>query len=511
MRKHLSRILKFLKKGWVIATIVVVIIILALIFGRGGKASGIEFAIATVDNVVEKVSVTGKILPLSKAELSFEKSGAVTKVLVKVGDRVKKGDVLATLNSADDTAAFASAQAQLAEISRGLRPEELASDQATLNLASTSLLNAKKDSANAVRDGYVKAQSAVINYADTFFTNPQSVNPTIKVRAQSTNTETAINNSRLLVSDSLVKWKKDIDSMATNGTDIGSLVKKSEENLNIIKSFLSDLSLIVNDLSPGNSGLTQTTIDTYTNTMNTALSTLNQAISSVTTADTALNSAISAYSQALNKFTLEKAGASPENISAQSAKVEQARAQLAKNRIVSPIDGIVTRADPNIGEFVAVGQTSFVVQSDGSFKIEAYVPEADIAKIALENKADVTLDAYGSNTIFPATVISVDPAETILEGVPTYKVTLQFTTPDDRIRSGMTANTDILTHRVDDVLVVPTRAVIDDAGSKTVRLLKSDGKTFDIVPVETGLKGSDGTIEIKSGIVAGDKVVTYVK
>ncbi len=511
MRKHISRFLKLFKNKWVIIITVAVIIILIYVFTRGGSSTNIETATATIGNVIEKVSVTGKVLPLGKADLSFEKGGVVTRIAVKVGDRVKKGDLIASLNSADDAAALAAARAALAEVSRGLRPEELAADQATLNTASTTLQNARKDTVNAIRDGYVKTQSALLNYADTFFTNPQSANPTINIRVQSTNFQTVINNKRVLISDIMAKWKAVTDTASIETIDVSNLISMSEEYLGTIKSFMNDLSSIVNDLNPGNSGLTQAVIDTYVTAMNTAQSTLNQAIDSVTTADTTLKSTTASYNQALNQFSLQKAGSSPENIATQSAKADQARAQYEKDFIMSPIAGIVTRADIDIGEFIGAGQSSFAVQGDNAFKIEAFVPEADIAKVALKNGADVTLDAYGSDTIFPATITAIDPAETVLEGVPTYKVTLQFVEQDTRIRSGMTANTDILTHEVDDVITVPTRAVIDDAGKKSVRLLNSDGRTFTSVPVVTGLKGSDGTIEIKSGIEAGQKVVTYIK
>jgi HlyD family secretion protein len=160
---------------------------------------------------------------------------------------------------------------------------------------------------------------------------------------------------------------------------------------------------------------------------------------------------------------------------------------------------------------VAAGSSAFSVQSDGQYKIEAFVPEADIAKVSLKDSADVTLDAYGADTHFPATVTLIDPAETVLEGVPTYKVTLQFNLPDARIRSGMTANTDIMTAEADNVVSVPSRAILDDKGAKSVRILNADGITFTTVPVTVGIKGSDGTTQIISGIAAGQKIVTYVK
>ncbi len=105
----------------------------------------------------------------------------------------------------------------------------------------------------------------------------------------------------------------------------------------------------------------------------------------------------------------------------------------------------------------------------------------------------------------------IDPAETVLEGVPTYKVTLAFVSPDSRIRPGMTANLEIHTHEADGVIEIPYRALTSTATSTTVRVVSLDGKTYSVVPVVTGLKGSDGTIEIVSGLNPGDKVVTYVK
>src|SRR5581483_10901237 len=99
--------------------------------------------------------------------------------------------------------------------------------------------------------------------------------------------------------------------------------------------------------------------------------------------------------------------------------------------------------------------------SDTKFQIDANIAEADIAKVALGQKATVTLDAYGPDVVFNATVIKIDPAETIVDGVPTYKTTFQFDTPDDRIKSGMTANIDIQGDSHTDVLAVPERAVID--------------------------------------------------
>jgi len=484
----------FFRNKWFWIGLAAVILVILVIWARNrSSAPTFEATKAAIGNVVERVSVTGAISPVSKADLAFKKSGVISRIPVKVGDQVKKGDIIAELDSSGDQAALASAQATLADLSRNLTPEELA-------VQKTALDDAKKDALNAAHDGLNKAQTAVFNYADTFFNNPQGPNPTISIPTTVYINQIAIDQERLNITNVLNSWSVDLLNRSYNEA---ALVVKAGGYLATIKGFMNDLSVIVNALNPGNSSISQSTINAYVASMNAGLSSLNAAVDAVTAAQTALASAQSGYD-------LKLAGNSAQSIASQAAKVAQAQANLDDDVIVSPIDGVVTKADPQIGEFAAAGQSGFAVQN-GSFKIEAYVPEADIAKVAVGDTASSTLDAYGSDTDFPAQVTAIDPAETILEGVPTYKVTLVFTTPDSRIRSGMTSNLEILTHTRFGVLEIPYRAVTDTDGQKSVRLVNPDGKTFKTVPVTTGLKGSDGTIEIISGLKVGDAVVTYVK
>lgn len=93
----------------------------------------------------------------------------------------------------------------------------------------------------------------------------------------------------------------------------------------------------------------------------------------------------------------------------------------------------------------------------------------------------------------------------MIEGVATYKTTFQFTKEDQRIKSGMTANIDILTDKRENVITIPQRAVVSQNGDKIVKI--SEGENIKEVKVKTGLRGSDGNIEILEGVGEGDKVV----
>jgi HlyD family secretion protein len=145
------------------------------------------------------------------------------------------------------------------------------------------------------------------------------------------------------------------------------------------------------------------------------------------------------------------------------------------------------------------------VISANNFQVESYIPEINISFIKVGDPADTTLDAYGSEVIFPAKVVTIDPAETIKDGVSTYRVVLEFNANDDRIKSGMTGNTVITTAKKQNVISVPQGMVTIKDGKKTVSVKKGDSIVE--VTVETGSVSSSGNIEILSGLADGDVVI----
>ncbi len=495
----------YTRHPWVAAASV--LLLAGLVFwylGRGD--AGMEIAAATVarGTVSQLVSVTGKVKPASNADLSFEKGGRVAYVYAKVGDRVGIGGTLVSLENGDISAQLAQAKAaakaqaaKLADLKRGTRPEDI-------SVSEVDVENAKNDILNAVKGAYVDSDDAVRNKVDQFISNPRSASPQLNFPVGSSSLENDIEYGRVGVESMLVSWNS---SLATQGDSVGveAYAVEARNNLQAVQSFLDKAALAVNSLQ-GTSALSQTTVDAYkaavlagrTNTTS-SLDTLAAAVEKLRTAE--------------SKLALKKAGTAKEQIDAQEAEVESAEAsvlnleaQLAKTFIRSPIAGIVTKQDAKRGEIAGAGIVLASVISDAKYEIEANVAEADIAKIKIGDEAQVTLDAYGNDVVFAATVAGIDPAETIIDGVPTYKTTLQFKKNDARIRSGMTANTDIYGAKRENVLYIPGRAIYGKGASKTVNLI--DGETTREVSIETGLRGSNGDVEIISGLKEGDKVKT---
>ena len=213
---------------------------------------------------------------------------------------------------------------------------------------------------------------------------------------------------------------------------------------------------------------------------------------------------------------MKKTGSTSEDISAGEARVksaraslESAKANLAKTVIVAPFDGVVTKMDAKEGQSIVIGTTYASMISASNYEVESYVSESDISKVKTGQNAKITLDTYGKDTIFNAVVSEVDPAETVIDGVTTYRIKLAFNQVDDRIRSGMTANITIETSNVPTSVVIPQEALFLDSGEKMVTVDES-GKRIN-KKVETGGINSSGDIQIISGLRPGDRIVVKNK
>ncbi|MDD5589972.1 MAG: efflux RND transporter periplasmic adaptor subunit, partial [Candidatus Portnoybacteria bacterium] len=172
---------------------------------------------------------------------------------------------------------------------------------------------------------------------------------------------------------------------------------------------------------------------------------------------------------------------------------------------IAPFEGVVTKQDAKVGQIVSINTPLISLMSRAQFQIEANIAEADIAKIKIGNAARVTLDTYGSQEIFFTRVAKIDPAETLIEGVATYKTTFQFDREDSRIKSGMTANIDIVAQEQKGVLSLPMRAILQESGRRFV--LARNEEEFQKKEVMLGIRGVSGDVEILAGVKEGDEVM----
>jgi HlyD family secretion protein len=218
------------------------------------------------------------------------------------------------------------------------------------------------------------------------------------------------------------------------------------------------------------------------------------------------------------------------NLEASDAGIARAEEQLSYTTIRSPIDGVVTRKNSDVGEIVVVGTfnnrgTVIMEVADlAEMLMVAQVGEADIGKLEVGQKARVHVDAYPDEE-FEGVVDSIALAHQMNFAMAKYFRTEILLEPTERmLRSGLTAHVDIETRKYTEVLKVPTQAVlgreldtlplevrenspeIDPAKSyATVVYRYLDGKAV-ATPVKIGRSDLTHTV-ILSGLQEGDKIV----
>lgn len=497
-------------KKWplISGTILIVIIIITgiVIFSR--KNIEEQTMIAHRSDFINEISVSGKVVAAQSAELGFDQSGRIANIYAKVGDTVKSGAIIANIENttvladiAQKQASLEKEQAKLSSLQKGTRPEEIAIYEQKYIDASSALVI-------TMRNTYLQTESAILNKSDNLFTNGNTINPILNIRAQNDNEKRALENERLMLSDKFQKWNTALSKLTVSSTieQIKAARLVQNDSILSIKTFIDHVANTTGKLDPGNSGISQSGIDTYR-------STINSAGQQISTASSAEQDSYANWSSAYNSLLLEKSGSTLEDIAAQSAQVKSAeadllssQAQLHKTTITAPFEGIITKMDLKIGEISSPNTSKISIMSIGAFEIESYIPEINISRIKINNIANVTLDAYGANTKFPASIISIDPAETLRDGVSTYKTRLQFTENDPRIKSGMTANIIITTESKPNVITIPQSTITERDGKKFIQI-KIGNNIKKEVEITTGLVTSLGQIEIVSGLNEGDMII----
>jgi HlyD family secretion protein len=501
----MKKIISYIKLHlWISLIIVVIVIGGCFLFFRSNNVS-LETMVIQPQDFVNTISVSGTVQAAQNVNLGFSQSGRISHVYAQVGDTVTAGDPLAEIENDDlratvaqKEAALAIQQADLVALQQGTTPAQLAITESQITNDQTNLQNVTSQQAILVAN----AQSAELNAGLEIQSAPGSITPGYTLTLSGT--YTGIPGIYTIVvhggSTSYFNYsgiETGTGTTSNNGTPIQLGTKglfitfpigfSSESNTNWIVT-------IPNTQSP----LYLSAQSAYT----AAVGTQNDAIAA----------AQATLTVDQKNLALEEAGSTQADINAQIAQVasaqadvENAQALLAESIVTAPFDGEVTQMDAKVGEIVSSNTSEISMIGNGLFQIVSYIPEVYIAGLNIGDTAHVTLDAYGPNVFFDAKVIAIDPAETVVNGVSTYKTTLQFLQPDSRIKSGMTASTTINTQDIPNSIVIPQGALITKNG-ETVVDVKQENKIISQT-VQTGNTSSIGQVVITSGLSTGDLII----
>ena len=496
---------KALKIGGIVVLVLVLVAagVMALrAANRPSTANNTPLATATVirGSIEETVSATGNAGVEEQVALPFGTGGEIAEVLVKAGQTVETGDVLARLETSslqgqiDQTqASLDTTRARLAQAQVPPSQKELASAQAALDSARATYEQVQE---GASAEDLASAQAALDSAIATYE----------KVEAGPTEAELAaakaqLDSARAAVQQAQASYDRVKDS---------PFVAMLPESLN-----LQNATITLEQAQANYDGQANRPTASELASANAQLAQATAQVAALEQRPTAseLASAAAQVAQAESALYQLQSRPSPEDIAVLQAQVNeatialaQAESQLEDAVITAPFGGTIIAVQVQEGEWASPGVAAIVLASTDSLILEVNVDEVDVAGLAEGQAAHLTFSALDDAEV-EGTVSYVAPSSTNVGGAVAYAVEIGFDRGELPIRLGMTADVEIVTDSADDALLVPNRAIEADReeGRYYITLQKALGTT-ERLEVRIGIRDEANT-QILEGVEEGDELV----
>lgn len=167
------------------------------------------------------------------------------------------------------------------------------------------------------------------------------------------------------------------------------------------------------------------------------------------------------------------------NLASAQATLDQANAKAAERTVTAPSSGSIVELNAKVGATVTGGMVMGEGDTSGGkqcmqiadlskMKVTVQVGEKDIAKIAVGQSANVTYPAFpdivSQGTVTAIASVANSDAANGGGGSVTFNVDILIEAPDSRLKPGMTAEVSVVTEQLDDVVMVPTMALMTEDG-----------------------------------------------
>jgi len=526
---------------------------------------------ATIDS-------SGSIKAAEVVNLDFEVNGTIAEILVDVGDRVQKGDALARLESSELVLGVSRAEASLEQAIANYQqivaapdPAQIRENQALLSQAQARLNQVQGE----VTSADIAAAQAQLEQAQETVAQLEAGAKDVDIRASRANLErvqstlasqqTSLSAAKTSAHLQMVQAANALRDRQADYSRIYWENRNIEQdwgrvNLDLPQNSKEREEAALRAVQNAETALEQARVS-YEEARQQEITGLQSAEADVRNAQANLDKLLqgadadelaTARAQVadararLVKLTGEQRAASLEDatagvasaqarldyvlapprdadIAAAQAQIKQAEVSLTeaqnmldKTTLKAPITGTVAEVNLQIGEQKSsVATRPAIVLADLSrFYVFVTVDEIDVAQLALQQVATLTFDALPEVEI-KGVVDTMSPLASEESTVASYVVRIETPNTDERIRSGMSVNADIIVAQKTDALLVPRRAVYAEQGKRYVDILTNqalcdtDVASWPLEPeleaaeVTTGLS-NETAIEILSANITTD-------
>lgn len=425
----------------------VVVILIIFFFYRNQDDSTAELITTTVEKgeLIATVGGTGKVEANKSAVLTWDTTGNVQDVYVENGTRVTQKTTLAELAPSSLPQTVILAEADLVDAQHNLDTVLQSNTQRAQTYL--DLLDAEQDLKDAQEDvdawNYNNADQLIIDQARSEFIAAEENLKQIEASLQTDNQQT----SQEQVEEAQLDRDKALRNLSSIlGKTYNTTVAKDFAQYDLAKAQLEDVQ---------------------------------------------------------RAWERVKDGQNEDEIKAAQARVTAAESVADMAVIKAPFDGIITSVYTKIGDEVSPGTKAFRLDDLSSFYIEVEIPEIDINRIEIGQEAEFIFDSVLDKT-YHGRVIEVAGAGSEEQGETNFIVKLIMTDNDDDILPGMTASVSIMVTKLEDVLIVPTRAIRLENGDIVVYALRNEN--IEKVVIQIGAS-SDSYTQITAGDIVENETL----
>jgi HlyD family secretion protein len=402
------------------------------------------------------VSASGEIVPLHETQLSFTLAGQVQTVVVALDDEVGPDEVLVALETdgleaqvAQAEAAVESAQANLAGLMAGARPEEIAAAEAAVSLAGAGV--AQAEAAREAAEAQCAATQSGVEAAEAALKVTQAQSRQLEVgppdgqvtAAQAQVKLAAVQVQQAQAAYDRVKGAADIEmrpeALALEQATIAYEGAKAQAQALFQQVTEEDKQVAAAQVEAAQVQVTR------------AREQATAVCVQVDQAAAAVEAAQAQQSQAEQQLALLKAEATKEETAAAKAQVNQAEAALQAARVTleqatlrAPMGGTIAALPIDTGETVMPGQVVVVLADLSLLRVETTdLSERDVAHVSVGQKASVYVEALGAE--IQGRVASIAPQATTIGGDVVYTVYVELDRQLPGLRWGMSVDVEITT------------------------------------------------------------------
>lgn len=410
-------------------------------------------------NLVETIDVNGEVATASDSQVGAKVPGRVNAVFVREGDRVRAGQVIASLDKTSLYANLRQAQAGVAAA------------RASLAQAQANARISPDRSASAVKSAEAQLRSAQVNLKKLLAgaREEERQQAALGIQKAQSDLETARKEfervKALYDGDAISKQRVEQAENAFNAAQ--TAYQNALQNRRIVER------------------------EPRAEDVATAQEAVRQADEGVRNARAAQRLDVNLASQ------IEAARA---NLQSAMAQVDAIQIQIKDADVVSPFAGRVFGRPVAVGTVVGAGSPVCRVVGDEGGYFEGQVPETQLSQVQIGAPVTVTIDALKGRT-FAGTVVAVNPQSRELGRLFAVRIQIQGMT--EEVRQGMFARGSIQIRAVPGAAVLPRDAIVTRGAENYVFIL--DGDKAKRVTVALGLR-KNGQVQVL-GLAPGDKVV----